>query len=113
MSEGSAGALGFVRGSVARHASTAASALGRSRLSATRKSSGLCEAYAVIAALKSTESSVRICVASMAAWLALVRVEEAFASESDDSVPHLAAAYPDHAAMIATSESSTASAIDT
>ena len=56
---------------------------------------------------------VRISVASMAAWFALVRVEEAFANESDESVPHLAAANPDHAAMIATSESSTASAIET
>ena len=68
-------------------------------------------AYAVSAALNDTESCVRIWLASISARLALVRVEEAFASDSDDSVPHLAAEYPDHAASSATTDSSTASMI--
>jgi hypothetical protein len=60
-------------------------------LTASPKSFASPEAYAVSAALNETESSVRICVASIWATLALLRVEEAFASDSDDSVPHLAA----------------------
>ena len=60
-------------------------------MTARRKSFGSFDAYAVSAALNDTESSVRICVAWICARLAFVRVEEAFARESDDSVPHLAA----------------------
>ena len=45
--------------------------------------------------MKDTESNVRICVAWTWARLAFVRVEDAFASDSDDSVPHLAAEKPD------------------
>ena len=41
--------------------------------------------------LNDTESSVRICVAWMVARSPFVRVDDAFASESDDSVPHFAA----------------------
>jgi hypothetical protein len=69
--------------------------------------------YAVAAALKETESSVRICVALIWATLALLRVDEALASDSDDSVPHFAAEKPDHAASSATTESRIASKIAT
>ena len=48
----------------------------------------------------------------MSARLALVRVEEAFANEIEESVPHLAAEYPDQAASSATTDNSTASLIE-
>ena len=59
--------------------------------------------------MNETESSVRICIAWIESRFALVLKAEAFASDSDDSVPHLAAEYPDHAASSATIESTIAS----
>lgn len=85
---------------------------GRKRFTASRKSLVLPVAYAANALLNFTASSVRICVASMSKRFASVRVAEALASESDDSLPHLAAEYPDHAARRATAESNAASAIE-
>ena len=51
-------------------------------------------------ALKETESSVRSCSASRSARFALVRAAEAFASVTEDSVLHFAAANPENAARI-------------
>jgi len=62
--------------------------------------------------LNDTESSVRICRAWIEAVLAPARVDDAFARERDESVPHLAAEYPDQAAMSATIDRRTASAIE-
>jgi hypothetical protein len=55
---------------------------------------------------------VRICVAWIWSALASLRASDAFDNESDDSVLHLAAEYPDHAAIRATSESRSASMIE-
>ena len=46
-------------------------------------------------ALNETESSVRSCSASRSARLAFVRAAEAVASQTEDSVPHFAAAKPE------------------
>src|SRR5690349_19183091 len=89
--EGSLGAFGFFSGWVASQATNAGRYPGRRRLIARLKSFASPEAYAVSAALNETKSSVRICVALISATLALLRVEAAFASDSDESVPHLAA----------------------
>src|SRR5689334_2160420 len=51
--------------------------------------------------------------ASIAARLASVRVADALARVSDDSVPHLAEAYPDQAASTATTARSSASTMVT
>src|SRR4051812_48499606 len=96
--DGSAGAFGFFRGWRASQAVNAFRYSGRSRLIARRNAGRSCAMNAVAAALNETESSVRICVAWISATLALLLVEEALASDSDDSVPHLAAEKPDQAA---------------
>ena len=46
-------------------------------------------------ALNETESSVSVWSASRSARFALVRSADAFASDTDDSVLHFAAAYPE------------------
>ena len=58
------------------------------------------------------ESKLRSSAASASALLASMRRVEAFASPTRDSVDHLAAAKPDHAANSATTESSAASVIE-
>jgi len=67
---------------------------------------------AVNQALNDTESSVLVWSASRSARLALVRSADARASDTDDSVLHFAAANPEYAASSATTDSTTASTID-
>jgi predicted nucleic acid-binding protein len=68
---------------------------------------------AVNQALKVEESKLRVDSALRSARVARLRRVAAWASSRRDSVFHLAAAYPDQAAAIVTSDSSSASPICT
>jgi hypothetical protein len=61
---------------------------------------------------KVDESKSRSSPASESARLASIRRLDAVASSTRDSVDHFAAAYPDHAASSATTESRTASVME-
>src|SRR4051794_14569671 len=98
MYPGPGGAFGFVNGCVAIHASHATRYSGRKRLAATSASCFLPAMYAANQALNEVESPTRNVSASWKARFAWARAAEAFASASDDSVPHLAAEKPDQAA---------------
>src|SRR4029453_7404578 len=111
MDDGPAGAFGFVNGCVAIHASNATRYGGEKRRSAIRWSCSLPRRRAVNQALNLDASVARAVCDSVKARLASVRVAEALASLSEDSVPHFAAEYPAQAAVRATMESSTASVI--
>ena len=82
-------------GSVANHASNAGRYPGRRRFRASCSARLLPATYALNQALNETESSVSVWSASRSARLALVRSADAFASDTDDSVLHFAAAYPE------------------
>src|ERR1700759_4920307 len=99
---GPRGALGLCAGSVASQALNAGRYPGRMRLAASRSSRALPATKAVNQALNEAESSVRVTIASVSARFARVRAAEALASVTDESVPHLAAAYPEYAARTAT-----------
>src|SRR5262245_44075239 len=106
------GAEGFVNGFVASQARNATSYWGRKRLSARRSSRLFPARYAANQALKFAASCARSVNDCWKARFASVRVVDACASWSLDSVPHFAAEYPDQAAVSVTIESSTASTIE-
>src|SRR5436305_13626793 len=108
MNDGPGGACGLWAGSVANQAKKAGLYPGRRRLMASCCALTLPAVNAVNHALNDTESSVRVTVASVAARLALVRSVEALASETEDSVPHFAAANPFFSTDTATTERITA-----
>ena len=62
------------------------------RRAANRSASAFPAVNAVNHALNDAESSVRVTTPSMSARLAFVRAADAFASVTEDSVPHFAAA---------------------
>ncbi len=109
---GPAGASGFVNGSVAIQASNATLNSGRKRRSATATASSSSARYASNQALNVVASPTRNSSDSWNARFASVRIAEAFARWSDDSVPHLAAEKPDQAAAIVTIDRSSASPIE-
>ena len=93
MYEGSGGAFGFFRGRRASHASNAGRYPGRKRF--TAEDFEELDVLRRVGRFRGIERD-RIQRANLGGLnlrerLALVRVEEAFASEIDDSVPHLAA----------------------
>ena len=98
-------------GSVAIQASKATLNSGRKRRSAIPCFCGLFNVYAVNQALKVEESKFRVDRALRSARVARLRRVAAWAISMRDSVPHLAAAYPDQAAAIVTSDNSSASPI--
>ena len=86
---------------------------GRKRRSATACFSGSSNVNAMYQALKVEESKLRVDSALRSARVARLRRVAASAISMRDSVIHLAAAYPDQAAAIVTSDSSSASPICT
>ena len=101
----------MVSGFVAIHALNATSNSGRNLRSAMTIAPSLPAVNAVNQASNVEESKFRCSDASRFTLLDSVRAALARASVSCASVPHLADAYPDQAASIVTSDSSTASTI--
>ncbi len=89
---GPGGAAALVAGLVAIQASNATRNSGRNRCSAMRIADLSPAVYAVNHVLNVETSKLRSSMAESCARFAWVRVAEAFASESDDSVPHFAEA---------------------
>src|SRR5690242_6842533 len=106
------GASGFVNGFVASQASKATRYSGRKRLRATRAPFAFPASRAVNHALNIDASAARNVWAASKARFAFVRVADALARLSEDSVPHLAAAKPDQAATTVTTASRRASVIE-
>src|SRR5690349_18109189 len=112
MNVGPGGALGFVAGDVAIHASNATLNSGRNRRAATSIAVWFPTEYAAYHAEKVDESKLRRSSAVCCARFACDRDVADSASFTRDSVLHFAAPYPDQAPVRATTASRTASATE-